>query len=69
VVNRQDENSGKIHELVIDAEDDRLVYVVLPVGDLPGMVSKLFALPWKALEFHAGSAICSNDETQRFCCM
>ncbi|MGA2940126.1 MAG: hypothetical protein ABSF52_23950 [Syntrophobacteraceae bacterium] len=31
----------------------RLVYVVLSIGDFPGMVNKLFALPWKAFEFHA----------------
>jgi hypothetical protein len=30
-----------------------LVYVLLSIGDFPGMVNKLFALPWKALEFHA----------------
>jgi len=50
VVNRQDENLGNIHELVIDVKDGRLVYVVLSIGDLPGMVNKLFALPWKAFE-------------------
>ena len=53
MVNRQDENLGKIHELVIDAEDGRLVYVVLSIGGFMGMGNKLFAMPWKAFEFHA----------------
>jgi len=53
VVNRQNENLGKIHELVIDAKDDRLVYVVLPIGDFLDMVNKLFAMFWKPFEFHA----------------
>jgi hypothetical protein len=47
----------------------RLVYVVLSIGDFLGMVNKPFATPWKAFEFHAGSTICSIDETQRFCFM
>ena len=51
MVNRQDENLGKIHELVIDAEDCLLVYVVLSIGGFLGMGNKLFAMPWKAFEF------------------
>jgi len=42
---------GKIHELVIDAKDDRLLYAVLSFGDFLGKVNKLFALSWKAFEF------------------
>ena len=41
MVNRRDENLGKIHELVIDVKDGRLVYVVLSIGDFPGMVNKV----------------------------
>jgi hypothetical protein len=37
---------------VIDAEDGRMVYVAPSIGGFMGMVSKLFALPWKAFEFH-----------------
>ncbi len=51
VVNRQDENLGKIHELVFDAKEGRLAYAVLSFGGFMGMGNKLFALPWKALEF------------------
>ena len=51
VVNRQNEDLGKIHELVIDAKDGRLAYAVLSFGGFMGMGNKLFALPWKAFQF------------------
>jgi len=51
VINRQNENLGKIHELVIDAQDGRLAYAVLSFGGFMGMGNKLFAMPWKAFEF------------------
>ena len=51
VVNLQNEDLGKIHELVIDAKDGRLAYAVLSFGGFMGMGNKLFALPWKAFEF------------------
>ena len=51
VVNRQDENLGKIDELVIDAREGRLAYAVLSFGGFMGMGEKLFAIPWKAFEF------------------
>jgi hypothetical protein len=51
VENRQKENLGKIHELVIDAKEGRLAYAVLSFGGFMGMGNKLFAMPWKAFEF------------------
>ena len=51
VINRQREDLGKIHELVIDAKEGRLAYAVLSFGGFMGMGNKLFALPWKAFEF------------------
>jgi sporulation protein YlmC with PRC-barrel domain len=53
VINRQKEELGKIHELVIDAKDGRLAYAVLSFGGFMGMGNKFFALPWKAFEFAA----------------
>lgn len=53
VINRQNENLGKIHELVIDARDGRLAYAVLTFGGFMGMGNKLFALPWQAFDFSA----------------
>ena len=51
VVNRQDEKVGKIHELVIDAKKNRVLYAVLSFGGFMGMGNKLFAMPWEAFEF------------------
>ena len=51
VVNRQNENLGKIHELVLDAEGGRLAYAVLSFGGFMGLGNKLFAMPWRAFEF------------------
>ena len=53
VVNRQGENVGKIHELVIDARKNRVAYAVLSFGGFLGMGNKLFAMPWEAFEFSA----------------
>jgi len=49
VVNRQSENVGKIHELVIDAKNNRVAYAVLSFGGFLGMGNKLFAMPWGSL--------------------
>lgn len=51
VTNRQQEDLGKIHELVFDATDGRLTYAVLSFGGLMGMGTKLFAMPWRAFDF------------------
>jgi sporulation protein YlmC with PRC-barrel domain len=51
VVNRQNEELGKIQELVIDAKEGRLAYAVLASGGFLGMGQRLFAMPWKAFEF------------------
>lgn len=53
VVNRQNENLGKIRELVLDAVEGRIAYAVLSFGGFLGMGNKLFALPWGALQFAA----------------
>jgi hypothetical protein len=51
VVNRQDDQLGKIHELVIDAEHGHVAYAVLASGGFMGMGHRLFAMPWDAFEF------------------
>jgi len=53
VINRQNENLGKIHELVFDARTGRVAYAVLSFGGFLGMGNKLFALPWGSLQFAA----------------
>jgi hypothetical protein len=49
MVNRQDEKLGNIHDLVIDAKDDRLLYVVFSIGDFLGMVDIAVRLALESL--------------------
>jgi sporulation protein YlmC with PRC-barrel domain len=51
VGNRQGEDLGKVHELVIDAREGRVAYAVLSFGGFMGVGNKLFAIPWRAFEF------------------
>lgn len=51
VVNRENDDLGKIQELVIDAEAGRVAYAVLASGGFMGMRNRLFAMPWDAFEF------------------
>ena len=45
VVNREGEKLGKIHDLVIEANEGRLAYAVLSCD------GKRFAMPWSVFEF------------------
>ena len=49
VKNLQDEDFGKIEEVMIDLIDGRIAYAVLSFGGFLGMGDKLFAIPWEAL--------------------
>ena len=51
VINRQKEDLGKVHDLVIDTERGSVAYLVLSFGGFMGMGNKLFAIPWQAFEF------------------
>ncbi len=50
VVNLQNEDLGKIEELMIDLQSGRVAYAVLSFGGLLGVGNKLFAIPWSALK-------------------
>jgi hypothetical protein len=51
VVNIQNEDLGKIEDLVIDAGAGRIAYAVLSFGGFLGMGEKYFAMPWNAFYF------------------
>lgn len=51
VVNHLGERLGRIHELVVDASSGRLAYAVLSFGGFLARGNKLFAMPWRAIEF------------------
>ena len=50
VANKAKEDLGKIEDLMIDLENDRIAYAVLSFGGFLGMGNKLFAIPWRAIE-------------------
>jgi len=50
VVNPGGESLGKVEEVVLDVDNDRIAYAVLSFGGLFGIGDKLFAVPWEALE-------------------
>ncbi len=51
IVNHQNEDLGKIEELMVDLETGRIAYAVLSFGGFLGLGDKLFAVPWSALTF------------------
>ena len=51
VVNTQGENLGKVEEVMIDAVPGRVAYAVLSFGGFLGVGDKLFAVPWKSLNY------------------
>jgi sporulation protein YlmC with PRC-barrel domain len=55
VVNRAEENLGKIEDLVVDIDSGRIAYAVLSFGGFLGMGDKLFALPWNSLELDSAN--------------
>jgi sporulation protein YlmC with PRC-barrel domain len=52
VVNKQNEDLGKIEDLVLDAGAGRIAYAVLSFGGFLGMGDKYFAIPWNAFHFN-----------------
>lgn len=53
VVNAQGDKLGKIEEVMLDLDDDRIAYAVLSFGGFLGIGDKLFAVPWGALKIDA----------------
>jgi len=50
VINRAGEDLGNIKDIMVDLKNDRIAYAVLSFGGFLGMGTKLFAVPWRALE-------------------
>ena len=53
VVNRADDELGKIEHVMIDVPTGRIAYAVLACGGIFGIGEKLFAVPWAALTLDA----------------
>ncbi len=52
VINQQNEDLGKIEDIVVDADAGRIAYAVLSFGGFLGLGDKYFAIPWEALRFN-----------------
>ncbi|MBL8879765.1 MAG: PRC-barrel domain-containing protein [Phycisphaerales bacterium] len=50
VVNKANEDLGKVEEIVVDAANGRVLYGVLSFGGFLGIGDKLFAIPWQSLD-------------------
>ncbi|MEX2219130.1 MAG: PRC-barrel domain-containing protein [Phycisphaerales bacterium] len=50
VVNKQQEDIGKLDDLLVDARSGYAVYAILSHGGFLGIGDKLIAVPWRALE-------------------
>jgi sporulation protein YlmC with PRC-barrel domain len=50
VKNSEDEDLGKIEDLMIDLDSGRITYALLSFGGFLGMGDKFFAVPWMSLE-------------------
>ena len=49
---RQDEDLGKIEDLILDAGVGRIAYAALSFGGFLGMGDKYFAISWNAFSFN-----------------
>lgn len=52
VVNPRGEYLGRIEDVMLDAAEGRVAYVVLSFGGFLGIGNKLFAYPWSAFQIH-----------------
>lgn len=55
VRNGADENLGEITDIMLDVPTGRVAYAVMSVGGVLGMGSKLFAIPWSAMQLDTDS--------------
>ncbi len=51
VTNDQEQDLGKIEDIMLDLRSGRILYAVLSFGGFWGMGTKLFAIPWDAMSY------------------
>lgn len=47
------EDAGKVEEVAIDVKTGRIAYLVISFGAILGLGGKLYAVPWKAVQYHS----------------
>jgi sporulation protein YlmC with PRC-barrel domain len=55
VRNAADEKLGEITDIMLDVPTGRVAYAVMSVGGVLGVGSKLFAIPWSAMQLDTDS--------------
>ncbi|MCW5590256.1 MAG: PRC-barrel domain-containing protein [Legionellales bacterium] len=66
VINQEDNNLGKIEELVLNKYEGNVEYAVLSFGGIMGIGDKLFPLPWKSLSYEPDkNAFVINESKER----
>ena len=63
VVNAKEEKLGKIKEIMLDVEHGKIAYIVISFSGWLGSNSKLFAVPWEALEHSREEYILRVDKS------
>ena len=53
VINLEDENLGKIEDIILDKISGQAKYVILSCGGILGFGNKFYAVPWKAINYDA----------------
>ena len=46
------EDAGKVEEVAIDVHTGRIAYLVISFGGVLGIGEKLYAVPWKSVQYH-----------------
>lgn len=66
VINGNDDNLGKIKDIMIDVRRGTIEYVVIEFGGFLGVGEKYFAVPFEALELKAGRQVYLLDRSKDF---
>ena len=64
VKNSWGEDLGKVAEILLDAAEGQIAYVVFSVGGFLGMNNRFFAVPWSALRVDEGAHKLLLDSTR-----
>jgi sporulation protein YlmC with PRC-barrel domain len=64
IVNRQNEDLGKVEEIVLNPERNKIAYGVVSTGGILGMGEKLHAIPWTAFEKKPGETALMLDKSK-----
>lgn len=66
VINKENDDLGKIEDVVIDPNSGRILYGVLSFGGFLGIGDKFFAIPWQSLQLAGDNkALTLNVEKDR----